>query len=362
MRVINFNAGPAALPLAVLEKTRAELLDFQGSGMSIMEHSHRGPEYTEVHNDAIARLTRLLAIPPSHQVLFLTGGASTQFALVPMNFRRPQESADYVVTGVWAEKAYEEAMVIGKTRLAASTRNQAGRYLRVPRRDEIDLDPNAAFIHTTSNNTVVGTQFHSRLDFGNVPHVCDMSSDFLWKKIDVADYDFIYAGAQKNLGPSGVVVAVARKEFMERGRSDIPTIFRYAVHSNNNSTYNTPPTFAIYLVRNVLEWVESLGGLDAIESRNRAKAQRLYDAVDRLHGFYRAPVEIASRSVMNIVFACPSEALDDTFVREAKKAGMVGLRGYRTTGGIRVSAYNAVSVEDVDTLVSFMDSFAKRHG
>lgn len=362
MRVINFNAGPAGLPLPALEKARDELLDFEGSGMSIMEHSHRGKVYEAVHHDATARLTRLLGIPDSHTVLYLTGGASTHFALIPMNFLPPGKSADYVMTGVWSEKALDEAKLVGTTRIAATTRGPDGRYTRVPAQAELDLDPQAAYVHTTSNNTIYGTQFHDPLDTRGVPHVCDMSSDFMWKSIDVGRYDFIYAGAQKNLGPSGVLVVVAKKAFIAQGRRDIPKVLRYQTHAENDSLYNTPPTFAIYLVRNVLEWIENEGGLKALEARNRAKADVLYGTLDRLAGFYRAPVERASRSVMNIVFRCPSESLDEKFVAEAKKAGMVGLKGHRIAGGIRVSAYNAVSLGDCETLASFMQSFAQSNG
>ena len=362
MRVINFNPGPAGLPLPALEKARDELLDFQGTGMSVMEHSHRGKEYEAVQHEAVALLTRLLGIPDSHTVLFLTGGASQQFAQVPMNFLTPGASADYLLTGVWSEKALEEARHYGTTRVAGSTRQADGHYTRVPTQAEVQVDPRAVYVHTTSNNTIYGTQFHAFLDTGKVPHVCDMSSDFLWRKIDISRFAFAYAGAQKNLGPSGVLVAVAEKAFLATGRTDIPKIFRYQVQAENESLYNTPPTLAIYLVRNVLEWLEDQGGLPAMERRNRRKAELLYAALDRLSGFYTAPVERLSRSVMNIVFRCPSVALDDRLVAEAKKAGMVGLKGHRIAGGIRVSAYNAVSVADIETLVSFLESFAKSHG
>lgn len=362
MRVINFNAGPAGLPLPALEKARDELLDYQGTGMSIMEHSHRGKAYEAVHQDAIARLTRLLGIPDSHQVLFLTGGASMQFAQVPLNFLPSGKSADYVLTGVWSEKALDEAKLVGAARVACTTKGDDGRYVRVPTQAELKLDPAAAYVHTTSNNTIYGTQFHALPDTGAVPHVCDMSSDFLWRPLDVSRFDFVYAGAQKNLGPSGVLVAVAKKDFLAKGRTDIPKILRYQTHAKENSLYNTPPTLAIYLVRNVLEWIEGQGGLPGMEKRNRAKADALYGALDRLSGFYAAPVEKASRSVMNIVFRTPSEALDEKFVSEAAKAGMVGLKGHRSAGGIRVSAYNAVSEADVAALVSFMESFAKSNG
>lgn len=363
MRVINFNAGPAGLPLPALERARDELLDFQGSGMSVMEHSHRGKEYEAVHDEAIALLTRLLGIPATHQVLFLTGGASQQFAQVPMNFLTPASpSADYLMTGVWSEKAFDEAKYYGTPRVAATTVGPDKHYTRVPRQDELRLDPKAAYVHLTTNNTIFGTQWHTPPDVGAVPLVADMSSDFLWKPMDVSRFAFIYAGAQKNLGPSGVTIVVAAKDFIARGRKDIPKIFRYAVHAENNSLYNTPPTLAIYLVRNVLAWARDLGGLEALEKRNREKADLLYAAIDRSAGFYRAPVERESRSVMNVVFHLPTEELDATFVAEARKAGMAGLKGHRTAGGIRVSLYNAVSVEDVKALVAFMDTFVKMRG
>lgn len=362
MRAINFNAGPAGLPVPALERAREELLEFQGSGMSIMEHSHRGKEYEGVHNESIALLTELLGIPDTHQVIYLQGGASLQFAMVPMNFLPPGGSADYVLTGTWSEKALDEAKLIGKPRVACTTIGADKRYVRVPRQAELQLDPQAAYVHYTTNNTIFGTQFHHYLDAGQVPLVADMSSDFLWRPTEVGRFALIYAGAQKNLGPSGVTVVIARKDLVARGRKDIPKILRYSTHAENNSLYNTPPTFGIYLVRNVLAWVKSVGGLKQLEAWNREKADLLYGALDRMAGFYRAPVEKDSRSVMNIVFRLPNEALEDKFVAEAKKAGMVGLKGHRSAGGIRVSAYNAVTVENIRTLVSFMEGFAKANG
>jgi phosphoserine aminotransferase len=362
MRVINFNPGPAGLPLPALERARDELLDFQGSGMSIMEHSHRGKEYDAVHTETISLLTELLGIPDTHQVLFLTGGASQQFAQVPMNFLPPGASADYLMTGGWSEKAYEEAKLVGQARIAATTVLPDKRYVRVPRPDEVKVDPKAAYVHMTSNNTLYGTQWHTWPEVGDVPLVADMSSDFMWKPMDVSRFAFIYAGAQKNLGPSGVLIAVARKDFIARGRKDIPKIFRYSTHAENNSLYNTPPTLAIYLCRNVLAWVKQVGGLAQLEKWNREKGELLYGALDKHAGFYQAPVERDSRSYMNVVFKLPSEALDDKFVAEAKKAGMVGLKGHRLTGGIRVSTYNAVTVDNVKTLVSFMEEFIRKNG
>jgi len=362
MRAINFNAGPAGLPLPALERARDEFIDFQGSGMSILEHSHRGKEYEGVHDEAIALLTRLLGIPDSHQVLFLQGGASHQFAMVPMNFLPKDGSADYVLTGTWSEKALDEAKIVGSPRVAATTLGPDKRYTRIPRQAELELDSKAAYVHITSNNTIFGTQWHAWPQVGSVPLVADMSSDFLWRPTDVSRFGMMYAGAQKNLGPSGVTVVVIRKDLMARGRKDIPKILRYTTFAENNSLYNTPPTFAIYLMRNVLAWIDQQGGLVAMERRNNEKAELLYGALDRMSGFYRAPVEKAARSTMNIVFRLPTEELDDRFVAEAKKQRMVGLKGHRSAGGIRVSAYNAVSPENIRTLVSFMESFAKANG
>jgi phosphoserine aminotransferase len=362
MRVINFNAGPAGLPLPALERARDELLDFQGSGMSVMEHSHRGKEYEAVHNEAISLLTELLGIPATHQVLFLQGGASQHFAQVPMNFLTPETSADYLMTGGWSEKAFEEAKYYGKPRIAATTVTPDKRYTRIPKQAELQLDPKAAYVHMTSNNTLFGTQWHQEPDVGKVPLVADMSSDFLWKPLDVSRYAFIYAGAQKNIGPSGVVVVVAARDFLARGRQDIPKIFRYTTHAENNSLYNTPPTLAIYLCRNVLAWLKGIGGLPEMERRNRRKGEVLYGAIDRHADFYRAPVERESRSFMNVVFRLPSEQLEEQFVAEAKKAGMVGLKGHRLTGGIRVSMYNAVTEQHVQTLADFMEQFVKTRG
>ena len=362
MRVINFNAGPAGLPLPALERARDELLDYGGSGMSIMEHSHRGKEYEAVQAEAVGLLSELLELPSSHQVLFLQGGASLQFAMVPMNFLPPGASADYIITGAWSEKALSEAKLVGQPRVACTTLTPDKRYVRIPSPSELQLDPKASYVHLTSNNTIFGTQWMEYPNTGAVPLVADMSSDFIWRKFDAGRFALIYAGAQKNVGPSGLVVAIVRKDFAAKGRKEIPKILRYETFVENDSLYNTPPTFAVYLMRNVLSWVKEVGGLRQIEAWNREKARLLYTALDAMAGFYRAPVEKGSRSVMNIVFRLPSEALDQKFVAEAKKNGMVGLKGHRSAGGIRVSAYNAVSLENIKTLVSFMETFAKANG
>jgi phosphoserine aminotransferase len=372
-RVKNFNAGPAALPLPALERAREELLDFARSGMSVMEHSHRGKEYEAVHDEAIALLRELLAVPDTHEVLFLQGGASQLFAQIPMNLVEKGRSADYVVTGAWGEKALSEAktataMLGGAVRVAGTTGTGDGKeksYVRAAVAKDLQIAPDAAYLHVTSNETIHGVQFDvdPARPFpqpGSVPLVADMSSDFLWKPFDVSRFGLVYAGAQKNIGPSGVVVAIVRKDLIAAGRKDIPKIFQLRTPAENKSLYNTPPTFGIYMVRNVLAWLKGLGGLSAMEQRNRDKAAKLYGAIDANAAFFRCPVERDSRSVMNVVFRLPSEAHEERFVKEAKAEGMVGLKGHRSVGGIRVSTYNAVEPAWVDELCGFMQEFAKR--
>jgi phosphoserine aminotransferase len=370
-RVMNFSAGPAALPLPALERAQRELLDFSGTGMSVMEQSHRGKDYEAVHDEALALLREVLSVPESHDVLFVQGGASQQFAQVPMNFLPKGGRAEHVVTGAFSEKALGEAaaaaaMVGASIHVAANTGigDKTIAYLRTPSPAELRLDPASSYVHFTSNETINGVQFANNPgeafpDFGGLPLVCDMSSDFMWRPFDVSRFSFIYAGAQKNIGPSGLVVAILSKEFAARTRKDIPKIFQYRAFVEANSLLNTPPTFAIYLVRNVLAWVKEAGGLTVIEARNREKARLLYGAVDGSGGFYRCPVEARSRSMMNVVFRLPSEELEDKLVREAKAAKMVGIRGHRSVGGIRVSLYNAVPVEWAQALADFLSKFAR---
>jgi len=358
-RVYNFNAGPAALPLAALERAKEELLDFKGTGMSIIEHSHRGKEYEAVQDEAEALVRELLSVSDQYHVLFLQGGASQQFAMVPMNLLPAGKSADYILTGGWSEKALEEAKIVGQTRVAATTAEN-GKYTRIPEQAELKLDPAAAYVHMTSNNTLFGTQWFDFPQTGSVPLVCDMSSDFLWRKFDVNKFGLVYAGAQKNAGPSGIVIVIARKDLVEGGRKDIPKIFRYKTHADNKSLYNTPPTFSVYLVRNVLSWIKDQGGLAAMEKLNREKGSVIYGAIDASPDFYRCPVEKKSRSLMNVVFRLPNEALEEQFVSEAKKAKMVGIKGHRSVGGIRVSTYNAVPLEAVQAMAAFMGDFAKK--
>jgi phosphoserine aminotransferase len=311
-----------------------------------------------VHNEAIALVRELCCVPDDYHVLFLQGGASQQFAMVPMNLLPAGKSADYILTGGWAEKAFEEAKRVGAARVAATTAVDK-RYTRIPRQAELDLDPGAAYVHMTSNNTLFGTQWHWLPDTGSVPLVADMSSDFMWRPFDVTKFALVYAGAQKNIGPSGVVVVLVRKDVVDGARKDIPTIFRYATHAANNSLYNTAPTFSIYLIRNVLAYTKEIGGLAEVERRNRRKADALYAAIDEDPDFFRAPVEKESRSTMNVIFRLPSEELEKRFVAKAAEQNMFGLAGHRSTGGIRASIYNAVSFESVERLIGFMKEFAK---
>jgi phosphoserine aminotransferase len=353
---MNFNAGPAALPLAALERAQAELTDLGGTGMSVMEHSHRGKAYEAVHNEAIALTRELLNVPESHLILLLQGGASQQFAMVPMNLLPQGKSADYVLTGAWSQKAYKEGKSVGTVRVAATTEKD-GKFGRIPAASEISWDANAAYAHITSNNTIFGTQWSEFPNPGNVPLIADMSSDIAWRPIDVSKFGLIYAGAQKNLGPSGLVVVIVRKDLVEAGRKDIPTIFQYRIHAENNSLYNTPPTFSVYLLRNVLDDVKKNGGLVAMEKRNREKAQLLYDVMDARSDFYGSPVEKAARSTMNVVFTLKTPELEAEFLAEAQKRKMVGLKGHRSVGGMRASIYNAVLPEWVKSLADFMREF-----
>ena len=357
-RVSNFNAGPAALPLAALERAQSELLDLNGSGMSVLEHSHRGKVYEAVHNEAVALVRELLAVPENYDVLLLQGGASQQFAVVPMNLLASGKSADYVITGAWAKKAQGEAKNVGTIRVAATT-EQDGKFPRMPRQEELQLDANAAYVHITSNETIGGTQWHTFPNVGNVPLIADMSSDIMWRPTDVSKFGLIYAGAQKNLGPSGVTLVVIRKDLVENARKDIPKIFQYRTQAAENSLYNTPSTFGIYLLRNVLAVMKGKGGLAAMEAQNRKKAGLLYSAIDSRPDLYRCPVEKDSRSTMNVVFNLTTPELEAEFVTGAQKAGMVGLKGHRSVGGIRASIYNACEMKWVENLIEFMAQFKK---
>ncbi|CAM3374847.1 MULTISPECIES: 3-phosphoserine/phosphohydroxythreonine transaminase [Paenibacillus] len=354
-RAFNFNAGPAALPLEVLERAQAEFVDYRNTGMSIMEMSHRGAVYEAVHNEAQERLLSLLGNPAGYKVLFIQGGASTQFAMIPMNFLGQGQTANYVMTGSWADKALKEAKLIGETHVAASS--EESKYMSLPKLADIQLSDNAAYLHLTSNETIEGTQFKDFPDIGAVPLICDMSSDILSRPFDLNRFGMVYAGAQKNLGPSGVAVVIVREDLITDSPKHLPTMLRYNTYLKNNSLYNTPPSFGIYMINEVLKWIEEKGGLAGVQDMNRKKAALIYDAIDNSGGFYRGCVNPESRSDMNITFRLETEELEKEFVKASEKEGFVGLKGHRSVGGLRASVYNAVPYESCKALVDFMEHF-----
>lgn len=358
-RVFNFNPGPAVLPLEVLEKAQLELLDFKGTGMSVMEISHRSKEFEAVIQTAEADLRELLGIPANYKVMFLQGGASLQFAMVPMNLRLAGASADYIVTGSWSKTAFKEATKLGTTRAAANTEKE--KFTCLPA--SLDLDPKAAYLHFTSNETIHGVEFFTEpTPPAGVPLVCDMSSDFISRPIDVSRYALIYAGAQKNAGPAGVVVVIARDDLLERTPTNLPVMLDYKALAASGSLHNTPPAFAIYIVGLVLQWAKKLGGLAEVEKVNRRKAELVYKAIDESGGFYRGHAVPEARSIMNIPFRLPSEELEDAFAKEAKSNTLIGLKGHRSVGGMRASLYNAMTVAGAEELVKFMKEFQKKNG
>jgi len=360
-RLRNYYAGPAALPLEALEIARDELLDFQGGGVSVMETSHRSKEYDQVHNESISLIRELMGLPDNYQVLFLQGGASMQFAMVPMNLLGPDQSADYILTGSWSKKAVKEAKIIAQANIAATTEKD-GVFTSVPKQSELNLDPKAVYCHITSNNTIFGTQWHQFPETGSVPLVADMSSDILSRKIDPSPFGIIYAGAQKNLGPSGVAVVIIRDDMLAKCREGLPTMLSYKTHADKNSLFNTPPSFSIYMVNKVLNWIKGRGGIEAVEKENIEKGTLIYEAIDGSGGFYKNSIAKENRSLMNVVFRLPSEELEKKFVAEGLQAGFLGLKGHRSIGGIRVSIYNANQLDSVKEVVSFMKEFAAQNG
>ncbi|MCJ8329397.1 MAG: 3-phosphoserine/phosphohydroxythreonine transaminase [Lentisphaeria bacterium] len=353
---INFNAGPAGIAAQVLEKAQAELLNYAGSGISIMEASHRGDDFQAVIDAAEAGLRRLINIPDDYEVLFLQGGASTQFAMIPMNLR-PDGSADYIDSGAWSSKAIKEAKILGQgTEVIASSKDANYNYIPA----DFTVNPDAKYLHVTSNNTIFGTQFAAYPDSGDVPLIADMSSDIMSREIDVSKFGMIYAGAQKNMGPSGITLVILRKDLAERAPDNLPSMLNYTTHIAAGSMYNTPPTFAIYLIKLVCEWVESLGGIAAIEKMNNEKAALLYSEIDS-DDFYTGSAQEGSRSKMNVCFNLANEELEAAFIKEATELVMIGLKGHRSVGGIRASIYNAMPIEGVEELVDFMKIFREKN-
>ena len=358
-RVFNFSAGPAVLPLPVLEEAQRDLVALPGVGMSVLEISHRSKTFEGILAKTEQDVRALGKVPANYKVLFLQGGASLQFSMVPMNLLTPGTTADYIVTGGWAQKAVKEAQRIGTINIAASTESE--KFSRIPRQDELKLTPGAAYVHLTANNTLFGTQWQEEPAVGAAPLVADASSDIFSRPIDVSKYALIYAGAQKNLGPSGVTLVIVREDLLARSAKSLPTMLSYAVQAENGSMYNTPPCFGIYLMGLVMKWALAQGGLTAIAARNQRKAAKLYAEIDRT-GFYRGTAAHDSRSQMNVTFRLPSEDLEKAFVKESTAAGLDGLKGHRSVGGIRASIYNACPEEWIDALVAFMKDFEKKNG
>jgi len=358
-RVWNFNPGPAALPLPVLEKVRDELLSFRGSGMSILETSHRSSEFQSVIRDAEASLRDLMGISDDYTVLFLAGGANLQFHMVPLNLLEEDKVADYVDTGTWAGRAIAEARKVGSVNVAASTKEEG--YRRVPRQEELNLTPHAAYLHITTNNTIFGTQWTDFPVTRGTPLVGDMSSDILSRPIDITPFGLIYAGAQKNLGPAGVTLVIVRRDLVGNAPPDTPAMLDYAVHMAKGSLYNTPPCFAVYIVGLVLQWVRDQGGLEAMARRNLEKAEMLYAVIDESEGFYQGTARRDSRSLMNVTFRLRDRDLEPELLAEAERAGLRGLKGHRSVGGLRASLYNAVEPEAVERLVDLLKKFQERN-
>jgi phosphoserine aminotransferase len=358
-RVFNFSPGPATLPEPVLRKAAEEMLDWHGSGMSVMEMSHRGKEFISIHAEAEGLLRELLGVPANYKVLFLQGGAIGENAIVPMNLIGKNGKADYVNTGEWSKKSIKEAKTYGKVNVAAS--GEAGNFTAIPKQSEWKLDPEASYVHICSNETIGGVEYHWTPDTGKVPLVADMSSNIMSRPIDISKYGLIYAGAQKNMGPSGVTVVIVRDDLLGHALPITPSAFNYQVQAENDSMYNTPPTYAIYIAGLVLKHLKEQGGLKAMEAHNKAKAAILYDFLDD-SAFYRNPVAREDRSLMNVPFKLKDDSLDDAFLKGAQARGMIQLKGHRAVGGMRASIYNAMPIEGVQALVAYMKEFEVQHG
>lgn len=353
-RVYNFSAGPAMLPEYVLKKAADEMLDYNGTGESVMEMSHRSKEYDAIIKETESMLREIMAIPDNYKVLFLQGGASTQFAMIPLNLMNKNNKADFVITGQWANKAYQEASRYGKANVIASSKDKTFSY--IPELDKSKFDPEADYFHICQNNTIYGTRYTELPDTGNVPLVADLSSCILSEPVDVSKYGMIYAGAQKNMGPAGLTVVIIREDLIGNAMDICPTMLNYQIHADNGSMYNTPPTYSIYILKLVLEWIKQMGGLEAMKIHNEKKAGLIYDFLDS-SSMFRATVRGKDRSLMNIPFVTGNDELDAKFVAEAKKAGFINLKGHRSVGGMRASVYNAMPVEGCEKLVEFMKKF-----
>jgi len=358
-RPVNFSAGPSMIPLSVLESLAAEMVDYQKTGLSLVEVSHRGAVYGKVHEETITLIRELMSVPAEYSILLLGGGATLQFSMLPMNLLHPGRSADYINSGAWAHKAIEEARKEGVVNVIYDGADE--NYANLPSPKSVKPSPDAAYLHITSNETIGGVQWKFFPEFQDVPMVVDMSSDILSRSINVNSFSLIYAGAQKNLGPAGVSIVIIRNELLDRSPKNLGSYLSYAVHAKANSLYNTPPVFPIWGMKLVLEGVKRQGGVEVVARANTQKATKLYEAIDSSDGFYRCPVNKSVRSGMNVVWRLRNEILEAQFVKDANSAGLIGLKGHRSVGGCRASIYNALTVEDVDRLISFMTDFSARN-
>lgn len=356
-RKFNFYAGPATLPLPVLEQIRDEMVDYQGMGISLIETSHRSKEYDEVHTGAILLVKELLSVPDNYKILLLGGGATLQFSMIPLNFLGEGQSCDFAVTGSWAKKAYGDSKKRGTVNVLFD--GAENNFTKIPDASSLTVTPGAAYLHITSNETIQGIEWHSFPDTGDVPLIADMSSDIMSRSLPVEKFGMIYAGAQKNLGPAGVALVILREDLLKRCPDTLTAYLNYKTHVDKNSLYNTPPVFAIYTVKLVLEWVKAQGGLSAMEEMAEKRSSMIHDTMAQSNGYYSCPVDEASRSKMNVVFRLPNEDLEKKFIEEAKNEGMIGLKGHRSVGGCRASVYNAMPVEGAEKLAAFMRKFAE---
>lgn len=359
-RIFNFAAGPSILPLSALQEAAGKLVDFNGSGMSLVEMSHRGKIYEGIHNEALKLTRELLAIPEDFQILFLQGGATLQFGMIPMAFLKSGMTADYVVTGAWAQKALEDAKVIGSAK--AVWDGKENKYTKIPAANEIRYTNDAAFVLICSNETIGGIQWQSYPDTGGIPLIVDASSDVMSRPLQWDRISMLFAGTQKNLAPAGMALVIMKKELIKKARRDVPAYLRYDLHDENNSLYNTPPSFTVWMTLLTLQWIKSIGGMKEIERRRDEKADIIYNAIDNSGGYYRSPVDKNSRSKMNVVWRLSSEDLEKKFISETEKQGLDGLKGHRSVGGCRASIYNAMPVEGVKALADFMKDFQKKNG
>ncbi|MCU0822516.1 MAG: 3-phosphoserine/phosphohydroxythreonine transaminase [Spirochaetes bacterium] len=359
-RIFNFAAGPSILPLPALEEAAGKLVDFNGSGMSLIEMSHRGKVYEGIHNEALKLTRELLAIPDDFQILFLQGGATLQFGMIPTAFLKSGMSADYVITGSWAQKAFEDGKIIGSAK--AVWDGKENKYMRIPAANELKFNKDAAYVLICSNETIGGIQWQNYPDTGGIPLIVDASSDVMSRPLEWNKISMIFAGTQKNLAPAGMALVVMKKDLIKKARKDVPAYLRYDLHDENNSLYNTPPSFTVWMTLLTLRWIKSIGGMKEIERRRDEKAGIIYSAIDSSGGYYRSPVDKGSRSKMNVVWRLTSEDLEKKFISESEKKGLDGLKGHRSVGGCRASIYNAMPVEGVKALADFMKDFQKNNG